>query len=285
MPALRSTGATMAAAERITVLGAGGFIGSHLVRHLQQAGCEPFAPGRGDARVFTEDLGHVVYAIGLTADFRTRPLDTVEAHVCLLRRLLAEGRFASLTYLSSTRVYAGAASTSESVRLSVNPCDAGDLYNLSKLTGEALCLHGGRPGLKVARLSNIVGLRPDPDIFIDQLLEEGRRLGHIELRTALRSRKDYLHVDDAVSLLGKLAVSPAAGIFNVASGEGVENGEIAEMLRTHMGYGVSVQAGAPVWDFQPVEIARIRDVFGFAPRPFAEYFPQFLNLYRQRKGI
>lgn len=270
--------------DHFTLLGSGGFIGGHLLRHLQQQGSRTFAPARGDARVFSEPLGHVIYAIGLTADFRTRPLDTVEAHVCLLRRLLAEGSFASLTYLSSTRVYAGAASTAEDASLRVNPCDPGDLYNLSKLMGESLCLHGGRAAVKVARLSNIVGLRPDPDIFIDQLLEEGYARGHIALRTALASRKDYLYIDDAVALLTAIAQSPASGIFNVASGEGVENGQIARMLEQQMGFTVSIEPGAPVWDFMPVDTSRVTAAFGFTPRKFADYFPQFLDLYRQKKG-
>ena len=29
--------------------------------------------------------------MGLTADFRSKPLETVEAHVCLLKRLLERG--------------------------------------------------------------------------------------------------------------------------------------------------------------------------------------------------
>lgn len=269
----------------ITVLGAGGFIGQHLVAHLQRSGVACFAPQRGDPSVFTRPLGHVVYAIGLTSDFRSRPLDTVEAHVCFLRRLLAEAQFESLTYLSSTRVYAGARATQESARLQVNPNDPSDLYNLSKLMGESLCLHGGHAQMKVARLSNIVGLRPDPDIFIDQLLDEGYRTGQVTLRTALASRKDYLYIDDAVALLARIALAPQAGIFNVASGEAVSNQSVVDALRQHMGFSVAVQPDAPVWDFTPVDMAHTRACFGFAAQPFAHYFPLFLQQYRQKRSL
>jgi len=269
-------------AERITVLGGAGFIGSHLVRHLRAAGQDVFVPGRDDPRVFGEPLGDVIYAIGLTADFRRRPLDTVEAHVCLLRQLLAGADFRSLTYLSSTRVYAGASSTREDATLVVNPCEPDDLYNLSKLMGESLCLHGRRAGVKVARLSNIVGPRPAPDIFIDQLLEEGRTRGHIVLRTAPASRKDYLCVDDAVRGLALLARSPAGGIFNVASGEGVTHAEILRQIGRCLGYPWSVAPDAPAWDFMPVCIERMRAEFGFTPRRFADYFPEYLARYRAR---
>lgn len=270
-------------ADLITVLGGTGFIGGNLLRHAMTLGYDCLAPGKGDPAVFQQDLGHVFYSIGLTADFRTRPLETVEAHVCLLRKLIEKGNFTSLTYLSSTRLYAGASSTAESATLRVNPNESGDLYNISKLMGESLCLHCGRGGFKVARLSNIVGLRPDPDIFIDQLLEEGYRNGHVALRTSLDSQKDYLYIDDAVKLLLRIGLSGERGIFNVASGEGVSNREIAGYLEREMGFKVSVASGAARWDFSAIDVGRVRSLFEFSPQPFSLYFPKFLQTYRQKK--
>lgn len=273
-------------ARPVTVLGATGFVGRHLVARLRADGVACDAPPRRDPALLNRPLGHVIYAIGLTSDFRSRPLDTVEAHVCLLRELLAGGDFDSLTYLSSTRVYAGTADTRESAALTVNPNDPGDLYNLSKLMGESLCLHSGRSGAKVARLSNIVGLRDTADSFIDQLLEEGARERRITLRTALSSRKDYLHIDDAVSQILAIARSDdASGIFNVAHGIGVENREIAEWLRDALGYATVVAPDAPEWAFADVDVSRIRALYGTTPRPFSEFFPHFLAQYRLHRGI
>lgn len=266
----------------ITVLGGRGFIGSNLAAYLRNNGYRCQVPDRDDNTIFSRPLGRIVYAIGLTADFRSRPLATVEAHVCLLRKLIDHGDFDSLTYLSSTRVYAGVSDTRESASLTVNPNDAGDLYNLSKLMGESLCLHGGRSGMNVARLSNIVGIRPDPDIFIDQLLEEGRKTGKVLLRTALDSRKDYLYISDAVHLIARLALSDETGIYNVASGEGVSNGEVVQALTAELGYEVSVAEGAPVWDFTAIDVSKAKARFGFAPLRFSNYFPAFLSDYRRK---
>lgn len=271
--------------EPVTVLGAHGFIGRHLVAHLARQGVDCRAYGREPRASYARPLGHVIYAIGLTSDFRQRPLDTVEAHVCVLRALLAEGGFTSLTYLSSTRVYAGAAATREDSRLSVDPNDPSDLYNLSKLTGEALCLHGAGGRAKVVRLSNVVGLRDGVDSFIDQLLAEGEQHGRVALQTALDSSKDYLHVDDAVAQIAAIAQADARGIYNVAGGQNVSNGEIAAQLTGQFGWPVTVRDDAPAWRFPAIDIRNTQALTGLRARPFADYFPTFLNLYRQTRGF
>jgi nucleoside-diphosphate-sugar epimerase len=270
--------------KTITVLGGRGFIGSHLVRYFQTAGYECRVPQRGDES-WTAPLGHVIYAIGLTADFRSRPFDAVESHVCLLERLLRAGNFQSLTYLSTARVYGGSLDTSEAADLHVNPVNPDDLYNLSKLAGESLCLHCGREGMKVARLSNVVGQRDDTNTFLYQLLEQGRETGKVVFRTSLESKKDYVDVDDAVALLARLSVSTSTGIYNVAGGEGTRNREIAETLVEEMGFKVSVAPGAVTSEFNSVDISKAKSEFGFSPRRFGDYFPAFLRGYRKKKGL
>lgn len=267
-------------AERFTVLGASGFIGAHLVAHLRQRRHDCAAPARDAVLDPAADHGHLIFCIGLTSDFRRRPLETVEAHVCVLREVLRDLRFSSLTYLSSTRVYAGAADTDEATALRVDPHAADDLYNLSKLLGESMCLNAGRAGARVARLSNVVGLRPDADIFIDQLLDEGFATGAIRFRTAPGSTKDYVHIDDAVAALESIALCDHAGIFNIASGESTSNAQIAQMIERHLGFTCSFAPDAPEWRFAPIRIERARALLGFAPRPFRDFFPDYLAARR-----
>ncbi|MCZ8183115.1 MAG: NAD(P)-dependent oxidoreductase [Beijerinckiaceae bacterium] len=255
---------------RFTILGASGTIGRRLVAWLRAAGEEVFAPARGDEGIWHEDLGTVIYCIGVTADFRSRPLETVEAHVSLLRRLLAETRFERLVYLSSTRVYGGAADDDrparEDIPLGVNPHSGSDLYNLSKLMGESLCLHGSRGRACVARLSNVVGGEDaDSENFIPSLLREAST-GHIHLRSALDSAKDYIHIDDVVPLLVRMARGPATGIYNLASGIRTSHAEWLEAITAATGARVTVEAGAPRILFPPIDITRIRTEFGADPR-------------------
>ena len=139
--------------SHFTVLGAQGFIGPRLVAHLASEGHRVFAPPR-HADWSGAHLGHVIYAVGVTHDFAARPFDTIAAHVSRFAELLSDGRFDSLVYLSSTRVYQGLSGTvDESADLIVNPTRPGDLYNLSKLTGESLALASGGPVRIVRRKS------------------------------------------------------------------------------------------------------------------------------------
>ncbi|MCA3626080.1 MAG: SDR family oxidoreductase [Methylobacterium sp.] len=266
--------------SQFTILGAGGTVGRALAAHLRASGENVFAPMRGDDAIWREDLGRVIYCIGVTADFRTRPLETIEAHVTVLHRLLAEARFERLVYLSSTRVYGGAggddAPAREDRALSVDPHSGSDLYNLSKLMGESLCLHGSKGRACVARLSNVVGGEDGhSENFLPSLLREARA-GHMHLRSALDSAKDYIHIEDAVAVLAALAKGSSQGIYNVASGIRTAHSEWIAAIQATTGASLSVEANAPRILFPPIDITRIRTECSAQPRsPVVSIFPDF----------
>lgn len=189
-----------------TVLGGKGQIGSRLASLLVAQNYEVWVPERDDPRLFSQDLGHVIYAIGVTADFRTRPIQTMIAHVSVLAEVLDRTKFDSLLYLSSVRLYKGCAIGDEKGHLTVCPSKCSDLYNISKLAGESLCFHCDRPNVRIVRLSNVVGAEQDDSPnFLPSLVREARQ-GKVQLRTALASSKDYIHIDDVVGLLPRIAL-------------------------------------------------------------------------------
>ena len=258
----------------ITVLGAGGFIGSHVVSTLQRAGTPHQAPARGEP-LAGRDLGHVIYCVGLTADFRERPHDTVDAHVTALLALVRDCAFESLLYLSSTRVYAnrpGVGPASESDELWVNPLRSDDLYNLSKLTGESIVLGltGGRG--RVARLSNVYG-PGQSDTFLAQVLDEATRRGTVTLRTGLDCARDYVSVHDVAPLLVRIAQAGKERVYNVASGAPVST----RALVAAIGCTVTVEPGAPDGIAQDVDTQRIRAEFGFEPASILDDLPTLLG--------
>ncbi|HXP50012.1 MAG TPA: hypothetical protein VN922_08665, partial [Bacteroidia bacterium] len=92
---------------KYTILGSNGFIGSSLHKYLSERSEDCFCPPRNYIFDEKENLGHVIYCIGLTADFRDNPIETVNAHVSKLIKVLENTKYESFLYLSSTRVYAG----------------------------------------------------------------------------------------------------------------------------------------------------------------------------------
>jgi len=158
---------------------------------------------------------------------------------------------------------------------------AGDIYNLSKLTGEALCLASGREQVRIARLSNVYGGDDDSENFLPSLMRAANNDGVVTLGTALDSAKDYVALEDVVDILPKIAVSGKQRIYNVASGRNTSNRELVEALRGLTGCRVMVAEDAPAIRFPPLDIARLRADFDFDPKWVVEMLP---NLLRNEKA-
>lgn len=268
-----------------TILGASGFVGRNLVKYLKSAGLQCKAPHRDSIKTARNYAGHLIYAIGLTSDFRTHPLETVEAHVCLLHKILAEAEFDSLTYLSSTRLYQGVEGTAENSSLKINPHALDSIYNISKAMGESLCLHSGRKNVKIARVSNIVGLRDDADIFIEQVLHDVVAKGRVHIQDSLLHAKDYVSIDDAVSAIVKIALSEADGCFNIASGENTSHRKLLRHLKSHFEFELEGGGGDLEQSLAPICIDRARAILGFEPKPFDKFFPKYLDQYKRMRGL
>jgi nucleoside-diphosphate-sugar epimerase len=263
-----------------TIFGADGFIGRSLVTHLRRIGRGVQAVGR-DSPLPSGSLGHVIYAIGLTADFRNRPFETIDAHVSLLARYLSALNFKSFTYLSSTRVYDGVPSTSETAFLAVNPANPSHLYNLSKLTGEALCLVLDRPEVRVARLSNVYGVDHGSSNFLNDIIRSALEGGRVEMRTALASNKDYISIDLVCDLVARIALDEKERIYNVASGRNTRHHDIMEIVRAETGCIVDVAKDAPVTEFPPIDVQRLRRDFPHTPSYLTADLPHLIAGFRK----
>lgn len=256
----------------ITVLGASGFIGSHIVKKLVSDNTPFYAPAKTDD-LMNRDLGDVIYCIGLTADFRTKPFETVTAHVCKLNEVLSQCKFSSLTYLSSTRVYINSTSgfAAETDKIMVDPMNPDDLYTLTKLTGERLCLSSGR-NTKIARLSNVCGKADSSTNFLFQLIDDIQKTGKVELHQTLISAKDYILMSDVVDLLINIALKGKEKIYNLASGVNTTNAEIIENLHKYFTFSSTINATAKEVVFPVILNNKIRDEFNYNPKKIAEQF-------------
>ena len=265
----------------ITILGATGFIGSRLVRHLEVQRMDFYAPSR-DEDLAGKNLGHVIYCIGLTADFRTHPVDAVEAHVCKVLRVVRESSFESFVYLSSTRLYKGHQRTlaREEDDLRVNPLAADDLYNLSKAMGESLVLLCGEKA-RIVRLANVYGDDFTQQTFLSMIISEALKDGKITLQTSLESAKDYVSVNDVVALLPRIALSGRQRSYNLASGVNVTNGELVDGIARLTGCVVTVGPDAETTRFPEIDVGRLRREFGFTPASILHDLPWLIDSYKR----
>ncbi len=262
-----------------TIFGSSGFIGTHLVRHLAAQGEVVIVPPR-DGPHPKGQLGNVIYAIGLTADFRSRPFETMDAHVGRLIEVLREGKFESFTYLSSTRVYQKSASSHEDATLAVAPGDASDLYNISKLAGEAACLALDNPRVRVARLSNVYGPDMDTTNFFASVIADAVA-GHLHLVSDPESEKDFVPVDMVARALRQIALSGGERIYNVASGVNFTHGALAEHLRALTGCQLTIAPDAPRTVFPRIEIGRLAALMAsngedWRPPPLRDRLPMLI---------
>ena len=277
---------TTTGARRATVIGAGGFIGRRLVAHLRTSGWDCFAPPRDDIGFLGQDLGAVFYCAGLTADYARRPHDTVRAHAGLLNEVLAEGRFDSLVYLSSTRLYDGrpgfaGAEVDEDTPLALDPAQPRHLFDLSKALGESLCRQASGGRARIARLSCVYsGEDDDADGFLGGLLARLRAAGRgpvLEIDSSPDATRDYVHVDDAIEALLAIALRGTRPLYNVASGVELSNRALFARLGELAGCELRARRDGPAPCAAPVSIERMKGELGWRPRALLDRLPALLG--------
>ena len=249
--------------KNVTILGGSGYIGSLLATSFKNLGYSVWTPKRDDNSVFEKDLGLVYYCIGLTSDFRTRPYETIDAHIGFLRKILEMSNFDKIIYLSSTRVYINSNSTDESHPLLVNPNTPSDLYNISKLMGESLVFSSDKK-FTIARISNVVGPGMSCDNFIGLLLKEAKYSGELHFQTSKDSKKDYIWIDDVIESLIRCKNDNLSKIYNICSGVSISNLYLASVFKNN-GINVTFEANAPKISFIDIDNNSFKKDAGYSP--------------------
>ncbi len=264
-----------------TVIGASGFIGSNLVKTLRAKGRNVFAPLRDDTAIFTLPLGHVIYAAGVTADFRSRPFDTLRANTNFVAQILEQAKFESFLYLSSARIYRHAEHGGEDAAIFLKSTEPEDLYDLTKLTGEAICHSTGIDSVRVVRLTNVVGFDFKSQNFLFDLIRSACDTGEIKLRSKLDSSKDYILLQDVIEILPKVAIEGCHSCYNLASGRNLTHAELLNPILAATGATLTVEQNAAQLITQEIDIDRICSEFGYQPSPILPYIPELIHQYRK----
>lgn len=265
-----------------SIFGSEGFIGSQLIKYLEEKQYKYETIDVDDEKIFDKTFGDIIYCIGITSDFRNRPFDTVESHVCLLQRILEKCKFNSLLYLSSSRVYLNSKSTKENDDLVVNPNEFENIYNISKLMGESICISSKKQGVRIVRLSNVIGNNLKHEDFLPSIIFDALSEKKIRLNLDLSSEKDYVHVDDVVKLLPEISLHGKQRIYNIASGKNTKIQEIIKKLEDIIEYKIQVFNGGKKQSFLKIDIKNIQDEFNFKPINFLDKLEEIIEFQKKR---
>lgn len=270
---------------QFTILGASGFIGSHLASRLAEDGHRVWRPSRTDLNSLGQrDLGHVFYCIG-EDDVIGNPCNAADAHIARLANVLKCRNFASLTYLSSTRVYFGADSADEGSELRVLPGDDGILFGIMKMAAEKLCYAFNNPAVRVVRLSSVVGFAPNGKSLIPALIKDAVLRRRMNLTISPQSSRDYIAVEDVIDILPRIAVEGKRRCYNIASGVNIRLGEIVRLIARELASECDWRDDAPTVVFPPIDTSRVRTEFSFAPRPALDALISVCSEFRRHLGV
>lgn len=264
-----------------TIFGASGFVGGALAIYLRSLGYSVREVGRNNWPEVGASLGNVIFAIGMTAQFRGKSIQTIETQIQTAVDFFKNYQYNSFLYLSSTRVYQSSSSSDEGGSICAVPGDSEYIYNLTKLTAECLCLSFESHRVKVVRLSNVFGSDMGENSFLGSILRDIAMNGDVVIRSSPYSSKDYIHILSACEYIHDIVIGGTKRLYNVASGENVSNREIcAELVRC--GGQVHFENGAPEISFPRIDISRLVREFPRPQRKLLAFIPELLEAARAR---
>jgi nucleoside-diphosphate-sugar epimerase len=264
--------------ERVTVVGARGFIGSAVAESARAQGLD-LVEARHDAVPASKYLGSVIYCSGVAWQADERPLDAYDRHVGAVSRILRECRYDRVVYLSSTRVYDGSNGTSEGDAIATHSDRLSDVYTISKLAGENLVLSASSEN-RVVRASNVYGASLRSQLFLSDILRQAASTGRVALRSALDSSKDYVSVADVATQLLRIASGSCSPVYNVAAGTNTTHRAILDVIGSVIPIRIEIAEGAPTLVVPPIDVRRTFAEFPIQSRRVLDDVPQLALAFK-----
>jgi UDP-glucose 4-epimerase len=235
---------------RVVVLGAGGFLGSRLLKACTAADIaavglssrdidlvDAAAPVRLAQQLRPKDV--LIFLAALTPD-KGRDSGTLMRNLAMARAVCEathSAEIAQLVYASSDAVYSFAtALISEET-----PAVPLDLYGAMHRTRELILAGEAKAPLAILRLTAVYGAGDThnsygPNRFLRQALKDAR----IPLFGNGEETRDHLHVDDALDLILKVVTHGSTGLLNLATGKSETFRAVADMIAARAGRPVEV---------------------------------------------
>lgn len=254
--------------SKVSLFGGGGYIGRELQRSLTSSGHTVNVVSRDALIDSANHFGHVIYCSGITrGDFKSKLPEIIEAHVSRLSKLVQLIKCDSFLYLSSARVYENQIFGSEDTKISCDPLNLSDCYNLSKLLGESIVMNSSLTRPNVARIAYVVdGLN---DHFFAPI-HRTRRFQDVILNSHPDTEKDFILLADAVSCLERISLFGKSEIYNVATGVSISFMKLRSLIEETLDCKVEFTVGVKKQVAPKIDISKLHAEFEFRPRDVLE---------------
>lgn len=266
----------------ITIVGGTGFVGTHLTAELKRNNIEFILLAREPNIPKGQNLGQLVYCAGF-GGCEQAPFNVLHANTALLSDLLEHCKVERVIYLSSTRLYLGNMSSSESCDLKVLSSDTRKLFNLTKMVAEELIIKSKVPHV-ILRPSNIYGDALESPLFLPSIVRDSLVKGEVKMFISPEYSKDYVSVFDLVDAiimtLRNININNIS--VNIAAGENVSANQIADILIAHTNCNVEWR-GQFSDDFFPVtDVKLMTTLFNIRPRRVLEDLPKMIDSFKEK---
>jgi UDP-glucose 4-epimerase len=279
---------------KVAVTGGAGFIGSHVVDQLIDAGHEVLVidqkrPWREDVRWSTADITKYdevasalagydavmhLAAMANVNDVAAAPLASVELNVTGTANLLEAARVHNLkhfVFASTVWVYEASKETNVDESTSLNLDGAQHLYTAGKMAGE-LCVNAYSQLYKlpvtILRYGIPYGPRMREQLVIPIFLKKAMAGEPLSVAGDGKQYRNFIYVEDLADAHVRVLEQGATGTFNLEGPQEVAIIEVAEAINKRVPMNAGIQrTEARVGDYQGRVVSRdrARDVLGWEP--------------------
>jgi nucleoside-diphosphate-sugar epimerase len=236
---------------RAAVTGSAGFIGSHVVRALEDAGYDVTGIDRGNGGVEAFTRRHDRYDLVVHAAAFLGGREAIEqkmAHAVNLETDAAMFRWAErarpgrLVYFSSVAAYPVRLQRWRGVRLREEdisftwPHQPDELYGWAKLTGELLATQSSVPVTAVRPFTVYGPGQQDKYPFANILGQVLRKQNPVTVWGSGRQQRDWIHVTDVARAVAACAAAGVDGPVNLCTGKATAIGGLAVAMAREHGY-------------------------------------------------
>ncbi len=236
--------------ERVVLLGARGFIGAAIRRHIEVQGVPVIASTSAELNlaeaVAADKLAGlfkpsdtVVMLAALTPD-KGRDIATLIKNLAMMQSVCAaleKSGCAHLVYFSSDAVY----NTAVSYVTEDTPASPQDLYGAMHYTREVMACSLTKIPVLVLRPTIVYGLDDTHNSYgPNRFRRAAQKDGRITLFGGGEETRDHIHVDDVAALTVRCLLHRTIGTLNVATGVSKSFHEVAEFVARQFKTSVEV---------------------------------------------